>query len=778
MLGGSGRLLTMMHQGTRSRLTFPLLAALLTAAAVLLALVVGVQARPAAVERPPLLFKAGAIDTTRPPANRALSTTAASEALYLIQFNGVLRDEWLAAVRATGALPLHYVAQNGYVVWADEAARARLRTMVAQGDILGYGAPYSASLKMAAEMEAASSAEAGVVEVTVQMLRHPGDEPSKRIIEALALDEEGPWENVLHYQNLQVSLPRQALAQVAALPDVIWIEPQSEPQRFDERQAQILAAHWNTQQTGPAGPGYVQWLREKGFSENPLDYPIVDITDDGIGNGDAAAAAGDQTFRVDGNINGASRLAYLHDCTKEGDPGGPDGHGHLNANIVGGMSQRSGAPHEDEAGYQRGLGINPFGRLAGTRVFNNDGPGLFDFSSCDLSYVELVRQSYDAGARIVTNSWGCSGCGYDRAAQDYDAAVRDADPSTPGNQELLILFSAGNAGAPSADSPLGTVGSPANTKNGIAVGASENVRPGWVDGCGFGSLDADNLQEIAFYSSRGPVDGGRIKPDFIAPGTHITGTASTHLFYDGSAICSPYFPLGQQTYAASTGTSHSVPAVAGIASLATYWLENVHQIVAPSPALLKAFLAANTNYLIGSGANDNLPSNSQGFGMPDMEAMFSDRARIVVEQAQPPQFNESGQIWTQTVAWDDASLPLRVVLAFTDQPGFLPTGDAHINNLDLEVRVGGKVYSGNVMSGQWSVTGGTADAANNMEAVFLPPQGTGTVEITVRASLIGGDGVPGNNDLTDQDFALVCDNCRQPDKFEPTDFTFLPFSGA
>ena len=38
-------------------------------------------------------------------------------------------------------------------------------------------------------------------------------------------------------------------------------------------------------QTGPSAPGYLSWLDSHGFSMNQNDYPIVDVTDDGIGNG-------------------------------------------------------------------------------------------------------------------------------------------------------------------------------------------------------------------------------------------------------------------------------------------------------------------------------------------------------------------------------------------------------------------------------------------------------------------------------------------------------------
>jgi hypothetical protein len=48
---------------------------------------------------------------------------------------------------------------------------------------------------------------------------------------------------------------------------------------------------------------------------------------------------------------------------------------------------------------------------------------------------------------------------------------------------------------------------------------------------------------------------------------------------------------------------------------------------------------------------------------------------------------------------------------------------------------------------------------NNTEGIFLPPPLPSTATLQVLASNINSDGVPGQGDDTDQDFALVCYNC-------------------
>jgi hypothetical protein len=115
----------------------------------------------------------------------------------------------------------------------------------------------------------------------------------------------------------------------------------------------------------------------------------------------------------------------------------------------------------------------------------------------------------------------------------------------------------------------------------------------------------------------------------------------------------------------------------------------------------------------------------------------------------------------------DTSKPFRVTLAWTDAPG-PTTGAPWVNNLDLEVTVNGVTFKGNVFFGANSASGGTADTKNNVESVFLPAGTSGNFTITVRGTNIAGDGVPGNADTTDQDFALVVYNASSGGATQPT----------
>src|SRR5262249_48630369 len=205
-------------------------------------------------------------------------------------------------------------------------------------------------------------------------------------------------------------------------------------------------------------------------------------------------------------------------------------------------------------GFNYGLGIAPFARMGITAIF---GPNNFSPPAWE-------NTAYGQGARISSNSWGFTGTAaqrYDSNAQAYDAIVRDAQSGAGGNQQLIVVFAAGNAG-----SGAGTVSSPATAKNVITVGASENVRQTGTDGCGIAHTGADSANDLISFSSRGPVNSaggdGRINPDIVAPGTHIeAGIPQSN--YDGTSVCDQFFPAGQTLYGWSSGTSHSTPAVAG-----------------------------------------------------------------------------------------------------------------------------------------------------------------------------------------------------------------------
>ena len=714
--------------------------------------------------------------------------------LQLVQFTGPVRQEWLDALVARGITPVQYVASNGYVVWLDDAAQARLDGLRGSVSWLQFSAPFHGFLKVDPGLSRRLSAAANgdeEVDVTVQVYAHAGVEETRRFVQGkavLPVAQRGPlgpgaatlaWAPVLKFQNLQLRVRLADVPDIAQRADVTFVGERLPTRLLDEKQALIMSGDFAP---GIASPSYLQFLLDRGFSQTPSDYPIVDVTDSTIdegGTGNTVLNTEDEMLHEQGDVTRPVRVAYFRNCSARPDDqvGAADGHGSLNAGVIAGYDQREGYPYRDADGQQLGLGINPFARVGSTTIFVS-APPSYDVNGCGGNDQGVIHANAAGGAKISSNSWGSAASGtYGERDQLYDAAVRDVDVDAAGDQPMIYVVSAANDGP-----GISSVGSPGSAKNVITVGASENLRPfsSVQDICpNDGSDAADDPQSVAGFSSRGPVPGQRVKPEVIAPGTHIQAGASVYSGFQGGGVCIRYYPESpeQTEFAASSGTSHSAPAISGAASLAYWWiehggagdaagsLEEIGGSRAPSPAMMKAWLMAHPSYLTGAYANDNLPSNAQGYGMPNLADMFDATPKVLLDQSEV--FDASGE--TRSYAWGvaDPTKPVRIALAYTDAPGALGASP-QVNDLDLEVEIGGQTYLGNRFDHQWSVTGGSADAKNNYEAVFLPAGAIGDLTIRVKASNIAGDGVPGSGDATDQDFALVCSNCSQQPSFSLT----------
>jgi hypothetical protein len=667
----------------------------------------------------------------RANAGARLMGAQARGGLYIVQFAGPVRDEWLAALKGTGVEVVSYLPMNAYVVRARGNSAGDLQNLKNGNSFVQFLGGYEPAFRLSPDLQSRRRGPAeDMVDITVQVIDGPDAEQAIGALKALA-KEVVLVNQVLNYHNVQLKVAASRLDEIALLDDVFAVEERGQIRKFDEAQGQILAG--NLTGNSPSGPGYLTWLAGKGFTSAQFTSFSVNVVDDALtltGHPDLPTA----------------RVAFTNNPT--GQTGAQGGHGFLNANIIAGFNSGTGAALEDALGFNYGLGIAPFARVGSTAIFGGTA----------ATGTTWENTAYGQGARISSNSWGFQTATggpiprYDTNAQEFDRIVRDAQTGTAGLQQMTIVFAAGNDGP-----GTNTVSTPGTAKNVITVGAGENVRQTGSDGCGVANTGADSANDIIGFSSRGPVNsaGGdaRILPNIMGPGTHIeAGIPQSN--YDGSSVCNQFFPAGQTLYGWSSGTSHSCPAVAGGAALVYQNFLN-NSLAAPSPAMIKAYLINSTTHMTGTGANDTLPSNNQGMGRMNLGRAFDGVDRLLVDQSTT--LGTTGQTSTITGTVSTTSQPFRVTLAWTDAPG-PTTGAPYVNNLDLEVTVGGVTYKGNVFSGANSATGGTADARNNYESVFVPAGVSGSFTVTVRGTNIAGDGVPGNADTTDQDFAVVVYN--------------------
>ena len=718
----------------------------------------------------------------------------AGKRLHLVQFAGPVKPEWREALEKAlrpdnSARIVSYIPENAYLIYGDAAALGRMQTWAGTNDLVQWEGTYADNYKIhpdALLTNANGHAQTPATDTfSIQMV--DDREANTATLMRIGQWQLGPVENeytLLGYRNVIVRLPPERLAEIAAQPEVVSIQPYFEPQKLDERQDQIVAG--NLSSNLPSGPGYLAWLAGRGFTQAQFTNSgfVVDLSDSGIDNG--TTTPGHFGLYPLGNTSQGSRVAYnvLQSTTHHAGSTlqGCDGHGTLNTHIVAGYDNYTNAfPHTDAAGYFYGLGVSPFVKVGSSVIFD---PSTYT----NPNFTNLMTQAYTNGARISNNSWGANVAGqYDSDAQAYDALVRDAGAAGQ-NRQMVIVFAAGNAG------PGGkSINSPGSAKNVITVGAAENVRSltpanggnnsSGNDGCSTPDTSADSANDIASFSSRGPCKDGRMKPDIVAPGSHITGgvaqitpapppsgLGSALSCFNEKGVCglsatggtgntNDFFPLGQQFYTESSGTSHSTPAVSGACALLRQYFINKSN-APPSPAMTKAYLMNSARYLTGANANDKLWSANQGMGEMNLGAAFDGAWRILRDQMPVETFTAAGQARSYPGTVPDPAKPFRVTLAWTDVPGSTTASKELVNNLDLTVAVGNNIYKGNVFNGAFSTNGGAADGTNNVESVFLPAGRATNFTITVTAAQINADAITHGGSLPEQDFALVIYNAQ------------------
>jgi subtilisin family serine protease len=151
---------------------------------------------------------------------------------------------------------------------------------------------------------------------------------------------------------------------------------------------------------------------------------------------------------------------------------------------------------------------------------------------------DMFPASYKAGANLFSSSWG--------GGYWYDNYAREADRFMFLNPSFLALFAAGNDGRARG------ILSPSLCKNGFAVASVSHI-------------DASVARKSSF-SSTGPTQDGRMKPEAAAPGEDVTSAAALDERNDGASC----------ERVRKSGTSMATPAMAGAAALLRQYFEDAN----------------------------------------------------------------------------------------------------------------------------------------------------------------------------------------------------------
>ena len=644
-----------------------------------------------------------------PSVRATLHSKAAADSprsgLFLVQIAEARPPAWREALRSLGVELLRYVPDDSYVA---KFNGVRPNQVEALPFVLWVG-EYRAAYKLHHNLQPTARAAAQATElVQVSVLLSPSVTPAE------TAQVRGQMHGVRQQSKLRSGtvirgqIPAGSFSTLAQSDAVLWIEPAHDMKLFDEVSSKIVA--------GDGGPNTLL-AQSLGYDGSGVK---VAVADSGLNNGDAATMHPDLFGRT---------LAFFHYGTNLTDAADEHSHGTHVAGIIAGDGA-TGETDENLALY--GLGVAPGASIVAQRIF--DGFGNFE---APPSFEKLTRDAKGAGAVIGSNSWGDDTQGrYDTSAMEFDELVRDADALQLGDQPYILEFSAGNAG-PAAQS----IGSPAVAKNVIATGACQNDRA---------DLYIYDLgpEAMADFSSRGPCEDGRIKPDLVAPGTWIASLQSASAGDENAwAAIDGYYQF-------QGGTSQAGPHVSGAAAVFVQYYRQTHGGQTPSPALVKAALINSAADMDDTVETGPVPNMDEGWGRVDLTPILEPGA--TVEYVDQTILLTNNQSYERRVVIGSGDTELKITLTYTDVPGFPAAIPALVNDLDLEVvDPNGTINRGNQFDNGDSVPNAAqADHINNVEGILVWDPLPGEWIVRVRAGNVVEDARLETEDV-DQDFALV-----------------------
>ncbi|MFH1417256.1 MAG: S8 family serine peptidase, partial [Planctomycetota bacterium] len=338
-------------------------------------------------------------------------------------------------------------------------------------------------------------------------------------------------------------------------------------------------------------------------------------------------------------------------------------------------------------------------------LYSNPGDIEDDYDEAINTYgAEIANNSI--GTNTETNGFDCAIQGnYGATAQLLDEIVRGDSSNPKFTEPFRIVWANGNERQGSRCDVEGygdyySTAPPACAKNHITVGAVNS-----------------NNDSMTSFSSWGPTDDGRLKPDISAPGCQSNGDYGVTSTDDASDTA--YYTL--------CGTSMAAPTVTGCAALL------MEDFKVQYPALpmfrnstLKTWLAHTAVDRGNTG-----PDYQFGYGSVRIKAAIDFmRTGLFFED----QLTQSNTV-TRTVTVSPGDPELRITLAWDDVPGTPNVNPSLVNDLDL------RVYSPSVVRHYpWTLNPGSPSSAavrtqedhlNNIEQVLVnsPEAGTWTIEV-------------------------------------------------
>jgi hypothetical protein len=341
----------------------------------------------------------------------------------------------------------------------------------------------------------------------------------------------------------------------------------------------------------------------------------------------------------------------------------------------------------------------------------------FQFDT-DTSEMLIEAQS---GMLVSNHSYGRELQGnVDAILGKYDNFARAFDIITSVNEFYLPVVSAGNdrnSGFNTSDQGYDLLTDRSLAKNALTVGAVGSV----INYTGPSSVI------MSSFSSWGPTDDSRIKPDLVAKGVAVNSLDSS----------------SDTAYATRQGTSMSSPMVTGGIILLHDLYEQLNSSFMKSASMRGLVLVTTKE----AGSNPG-PDYSFGWGLMDVEAAGNFLLELDNTSLLDERNLDTGTTYTKTVTSNQSTL--KVAIAWTDPQGNSNSNAAEddptpalVNDLDIKLTdaQGQDYFPWKLDAANFTLaaTKGVNDV-DNIEIVEIDaPAGTYTITINNKGNLRGGN---------------------------------------
>ncbi len=616
-----------------------------------------------------------------PPAFRADPPRGGADALYIMQFSGPVREDWLEEIKGLGASPRGYLAHDALVVSMDASAYSRVEGL----GFVSWSGLYQPYYKISPALQL-RLVQGGKVTALAQVYDPAKLESVLETLRAMPL-EIIAWGGDRWCGMAVLRLPVEEIKEVAALPEVEWLD-------LYGRGSIPCAAEHAAGVSAVEGAAGESWRRGPRTASPTGSRETVAVADADWGYPSDEPLPSWLAGRVAGRVSMGGEDRRWHDH---------------------GLATTLALLLGDALG-ERQPEVRPL-----QVILYATGYGL-GVPQMPVSVYGLLEDAYSRGARVFLSGSVPEGR---ESLTRYGTFSFLRDAFAWSRPDMLLVEPAGNEGTDvDGDGRVdpGSLLGGSCAKNAVSVGACEGPTGGSVpayrelDGAFPGVFSNPPLGEdacaghprgMAAFSSRGPTDDGRIKPDLVAPGTGI-----------------PVLPPAGGEEKVLAGWSDGAVLRACGTSLAAAFLAGQAAVLRgavllstgrdPSAALLKALLVNGAEDLhpgqYGSEKPEVPPAPNpvEGWGRADPSRTERLSWMRMVDDREGLRTGDV-RVFRVTV---DSVRELRVTLAWTDYPSLPQSRMRLVNDLDLRViGPGGESYYPNGRRSR--------DPLNNVERVVV-----------------------------------------------------------